>query len=66
LAPLDAAALGAQVMGRAADLAAAERGARVTRPEDVAAAYPALWRHWAEPATPEPPVLLRLDPPAVV
>jgi NAD(P)H-hydrate epimerase len=65
LSPLDAAALGAQVMGRAADLAAAERGARVTRPEDVAAQYPSLWRLWAQPEPPDPPVLLRLDPPAV-
>jgi NAD(P)H-hydrate epimerase len=65
LTPLDAAALGAQVMGRAADLAAAERGPRVTRPEDVAAQYLHLWRRWAEPEPPEPPVLLRLDPPAV-
>jgi NAD(P)H-hydrate epimerase len=65
LAPLDAATLGAHVMGRAADLAAAELGARVTRPEDVAARYPSLWRRWADLPSPEPPVLLRLDPPAV-
>ena len=62
---LDAAALGAHVMGRAADSVATERGVRVTRPEDIAAAYPALWRAWARPAPPEPPVLLRLDPPAL-
>lgn len=65
LAPLDAAGLGAQVMGRAADLAAEERGVRVTRPEDVAAAYPALWQRWAAPPRVAPPILLRLDPPAL-
>jgi NAD(P)H-hydrate epimerase len=65
LTPLDAATLGAHVMGRAADLAAAELGTRVTRPEDVASRYPQLWRRWAEVRMPEPPILLQLDPPAV-
>jgi NAD(P)H-hydrate epimerase len=63
--PLDAAALGAQVMGRAADLAASDLGARVTRPEDVAARYAELWRRWSGPGPGEPPVLVQLDPPAV-
>jgi len=65
LAPLDAAALGAHVMGRAAELVAGRRGVRGTRPEDVAAAYPAVWEVLATPVPPMPPVLLALDPPAV-
>jgi NAD(P)H-hydrate epimerase len=65
LTPLDAATLGAHAMGRAAELAAGELGARVTRPEDVVGQYPRLWELWAAPPPPEPPVLLRLDPPAV-
>jgi hydroxyethylthiazole kinase-like uncharacterized protein yjeF len=66
LAPLDAAALGAQVMGRAADRAVTTRGVRATRPEDVADAYPGLWETWTEPPAFVPPILLTLDPPAVV
>jgi NAD(P)H-hydrate epimerase len=65
LDPLDAAALGAHVMGRAADLVAARRGVRATRPEDVAAAYPSLWEAWERPVAPAPPVLVTLDPPAL-
>jgi NAD(P)H-hydrate epimerase len=65
LTPLDAATLGAYAMGRAAELAAGELGARVTRPEDVVAQYPRLWELWSALPPPEPPVLLRLDPPAV-
>ncbi|HET7039247.1 MAG TPA: ADP/ATP-dependent (S)-NAD(P)H-hydrate dehydratase, partial [Gemmatimonadales bacterium] len=65
LTPLDAATLGAHTMGRAAELAARERGARATRPEDVVAQYPRLWEHWRALPPPEPPVLLRLEPPAV-
>jgi NAD(P)H-hydrate epimerase len=64
LAPLDAAALGAHVMGRAADLIVARRGVRGTRPDDVAAAYPAVWEVLAQPVAPAPPVLLTLHPPA--
>jgi NAD(P)H-hydrate epimerase len=65
LGPLDAAALGAHVMGRAADLAVARRGVRATRPEDVAAAYPVLWETWKQPGVVHPPELVRLDPPAL-
>ena len=64
LAPLDAAALGAHVMGRAADLVVARRGVRGTRPDDVAATYPAVWEVLAQPVAPTPPVLLTLHPPA--
>jgi NAD(P)H-hydrate epimerase len=65
LPPLDASSLGAHVMGRAADLLAARRGVRGTRPEDVAGAYPEVWDVLGAPVPPAPPVLLTLDPPAV-
>ncbi|HXV86670.1 MAG TPA: NAD(P)H-hydrate dehydratase [Gemmatimonadales bacterium] len=61
--PLDAAALGAQVLGRGAELAADQLTVRGTRPADVLAALPALWRRWAQADAPRPPVLLTLDPP---
>ena len=41
-----AAALGAQALGRAADLAARRVTARGMRPMDVIAALPDLWREW--------------------
>lgn len=66
LTPFDAAALGAHVMGRAAERAATTRGVRATRPEDVAEAYAGLWEAWTEPPVFAPPVLVTLDPPAVV
>ena len=56
----------AQVLGRGAELAAREFTARSTRPADVLAALPALWRRLAEPPTLEPPVIARLEPPALV
>jgi NAD(P)H-hydrate epimerase len=70
LAPHIAAALGAQVLGRAADLAARRTAARTLRPMDVAAALPDLWREWdvlrlAPPLT-RPPILLELGKPQVV
>ena len=65
LAPVDAAALGAHVLGRAADLIVERRGVRATRPDDVAAAYPDVWEMLARPVAPTPPVLLTLDPPAI-
>lgn len=46
LAPLTAAALGAQALGRAGDLAARRTSARSMRPMDVVAAFPDLWRAW--------------------
>lgn len=66
LAPAEAAALGAQVLGRAADIAAAQLTVRATRPADVIAALPELWRAWANVSAPPPPVLLDLDAPLVV
>lgn len=65
LEPHVAAALGAHTLGRAAELAAAEHGVRATRPADVLAALPSLWRSLNEPPLVEPPVLLRLPMPAV-
>lgn len=62
LAPEVAAALGAQVLGRAAEIAARRLTVRATRPADVLAALAELWRRWAEPPVPRPPVLLELEP----
>ena len=64
LDPDIAAALGAQALGRAADLGARRYTARSLRPMDVVEALPDLWREWdvlrsARPA-PHPPVLLEL------
>ncbi|MGH7528113.1 MAG: NAD(P)H-hydrate dehydratase [Gemmatimonadales bacterium] len=67
VAPETAAALGAQVLGRAADLAARRASARTLRPTDVVAALPDLWRQWellrGAPPAPRPPVLFELSPP---
>ena len=62
-----AAALGAQILGRAADMAARRYTARGLRPMDVVQALPDLWREWellrsVGPA-PHPPVLLELARP---
>ncbi len=65
-----AAAIAAQALGRAADLAARRVTARAMRPMDVIAALPDLWREWdvllrvGDPT--EAPVLLRLPRPRVV
>jgi hydroxyethylthiazole kinase-like uncharacterized protein yjeF len=61
LEPESAAGLGAQALGRAADLAARRQTARSLRPMDVVQALPDLWREWellrvARPA-PRPPIL---------
>lgn len=66
LVPVEAAAVGAQVLGSAADLAAAQLTVRATRPADVLAALPELWRRWADVPLPTPPVLLELDAPLLV
>jgi ADP-dependent NAD(P)H-hydrate dehydratase / NAD(P)H-hydrate epimerase len=66
LAPEQAAALGAQALGRAADLAARRVGARSLRPMDVIAALPELWREWERRGRlglVRPPILLELAPP---
>jgi NAD(P)H-hydrate epimerase len=68
--PQIAAALGAQILGRAADLAARRVTARALRPTDVVAALPDLWREWevlrVAPPIPRPPVLLELVRPQLV
>jgi NAD(P)H-hydrate epimerase len=65
-----AAAVAAQSLGRAADLAARRVTARAMRPADVVAALPDLWREWAVRArigtSWEPPVLARLPAPRTV
>jgi NAD(P)H-hydrate epimerase len=70
LAPEIAAAFGAQVLGRAADLAARRSAARALRPMDIVAALPDLWREWEvmrlAPPAPRPPVLLELERPQTV
>ena len=62
-----AAALGAQILGRAADLAARRHTARSLRPMDVVQALPDLWREWealrSAPPAPRPPVMLELTRP---
>jgi NAD(P)H-hydrate epimerase len=62
-----AAALGAHVMGAAADVAAVRSSARALRPMDVVDALPDLWRGWdlARSALVQvhPPVLHQLDRP---
>jgi NAD(P)H-hydrate epimerase len=70
LAPETAAALGAQVLGRAADLAARRTSARTLRPMDVVAALPDLWREWEilrlAPPLVRPPVVIELARPQTV
>jgi hydroxyethylthiazole kinase-like uncharacterized protein yjeF len=66
-APDLAAALGAQILGRAADTAARRTTARGMRPMDVIAAFPDLWREWAlrrdRGVALRPPILLELARP---
>jgi hydroxyethylthiazole kinase-like uncharacterized protein yjeF len=67
LDPAPAASLGAQALGRAADLAARRYTARSLRPMDVVNALPDLWREWEvlRVARPSPrfPVLFELARP---
>ncbi|HEV2291711.1 MAG TPA: NAD(P)H-hydrate dehydratase [Gemmatimonadales bacterium] len=70
LDPAVATALGAQALGRAADIAARRVTARAMRPMDVVAVLPDLWRAWeirrgARPA-PRAPVLVELERPRSV
>lgn len=62
-----AAALGAQALGRAAELAARRVSARGMRPMDVVGALPDLWRAWETlrlvPSGVRPPTLLELEAP---
>ncbi len=64
--PHDAAALGAFTLGRGAEAASELHSVRATRPADVLAAVPEVWRRLAEPPTRVPPILLELPPPALV
>lgn len=65
--PLHAAALGAQALGRAGDLAARRTSARSMRPMDVINALPDLWRAWdlrgAAKPIPRAPVVAELERP---
>ena len=65
--PRVAAALGAQALGRAADIAVRRVSARSLRPMDVVAAMGDLWREWESlrrsPPAPRPPILLELARP---
>jgi NAD(P)H-hydrate epimerase len=67
LAPEIAAAVGAQILGRAADIAARRHTARSMRPMDVVQALPDLWREWEVlsngSAAPRPPLLFELARP---
>ena len=59
--PGPAATLGAHAMGRAAEIAAQAQTARATRPSDVMAALPGLWKAWGESSmTVDPPILAEL------
>lgn len=62
-----AGALGAQALGRSADLAARRTTARGLRPMDVVAACRDLWHEWAiiadAPPPPRPPILFELPRP---
>lgn len=63
--PVEAAALGAHALGRAADLGARAWTARSLRPADVLAALPDLWRAWSDVKLFGPPVMAVLDAPEV-
>ncbi len=70
LEPMAAAAVGAQALGEAADLAARRTTARAARPMDVVNALADVWREWemlqtARPV-PRPPILLELARPQTV
>jgi len=66
LPPVDAAALGAHALGRAAELGARQWTARSLRPADVLAAMPEVWRAWTAVRPLGPPVLTVLEPPEAV
>jgi NAD(P)H-hydrate epimerase len=70
IGPLPAAALAAQVLGRAADIGARRVTARALRPMDVLAGLPDLWRAWeirrAMRPAPRAPVLAELERPRAV
>ena len=59
----EAAALGAHVLGRAAEHGARQWTARSLRPADVLAALPDIWRAWANARPSGPPSLTELELP---
>ena len=66
LAPELAAAVGAQILGRAADIAARRHTARGMRPMDVIQALPDLWREWevlSRSVVARPPLIFELRRP---
>jgi NAD(P)H-hydrate epimerase len=62
-APVEAAALGAHALGRAAEHGARLWTARSLRPADVLAALPDIWRAWTDVAPAGPPAVVVLEPP---
>ncbi len=62
-APIEAAALGAHALGRAAEHGAQQWTARSLRPADVLAALPDIWRAWSDAKPQGPPVLAVLETP---
>ncbi|HJS43855.1 MAG TPA: NAD(P)H-hydrate dehydratase [Gemmatimonadales bacterium] len=60
-AAVEAAALGAHTLGRAAEQGAKQWTARSLRPADVLAALPEVWRAWNDVKPDGPPVLAQLD-----
>lgn len=66
LDPHDAAGLGAYTLGRAAELASEQLTVRATRPADVLASVPELWRRLADPPPVTPPFLYELPAPALI
>jgi hydroxyethylthiazole kinase-like uncharacterized protein yjeF len=66
LDPHDAAGLGAYTLGRAAELASERLTVRATRPADVLASVPELWRRLASPPPVTPPFLYELPAPALI
>ncbi|HZN98685.1 MAG TPA: hypothetical protein VFB61_13210, partial [Gemmatimonadales bacterium] len=70
LEPAIAAALGAQALGRAADLAARRYTARSLRPMDVVSSLPDLWREWEilrdSPPAARPPIIVELPRPQTI
>jgi len=66
LPPVEAAALGAHALGRAAELGARQWTARSLRPADVLAALPDVWRAWSTVRSAGPPIITVLEPPEAV
>ncbi len=63
LTPIDAASLGAQALGRSAELLAEKYPVRSMRPADVLASLADVWVKWSDPTCTIPPVLIDLPSP---